>query len=42
MINDGEVGFDLEIIFEMTETIEFQNQTCLKSIKDAVVETKQI
>lgn len=37
-----EVDFDLEIIFEITETIEFQKQTCLKSIKDEVVETKQI
>jgi hypothetical protein len=38
----GDVDFDLEMIVEITETPEFQNQTCLKSIKDDVVKTKQI
>ncbi|WP_156032988.1 hypothetical protein [Sediminibacter sp. Hel_I_10] len=39
---DGEVDYVLEIIFEITETIEFQNQTCLKSIKDEVVSTGEM
>ncbi len=36
------VDYDLEMIVEITETIEFQNQTCLKSIKDDVVSTGQM
>ncbi|MBC8755860.1 hypothetical protein H2O64_14375 [Kordia sp. YSTF-M3] len=36
------IDFDLELIIEINETVEFQNQTCLKSIKDDVIATKQI
>jgi len=39
---DAIIDFDLELIIEINETVEFQNQTCLKSIKDDVVATKQI
>jgi len=36
---DFEVDFELEMVLEITETLDFQNQTCLKSIKDDVVST---
>lgn len=36
------MDYVLEIIFEITETIDFQNQTCLKSIKDEVVSTGEM
>ncbi|MBO3118070.1 hypothetical protein J4050_15060, partial [Winogradskyella sp. DF17] len=42
LISQGEVDFELEIIIEITETLEFQNQTCLKEIKDDVVSTNQM
>jgi len=41
-MNGGEVDFDFEMIIEINETIEFQSQTCLKTIKDDVIATNQM
>ncbi len=41
-IDGGEVDFDLKMIIEINETVEFQNQKCLKQIKDEVANLKQI
>ncbi|TYC08420.1 hypothetical protein ES677_14525 [Bizionia gelidisalsuginis] len=42
LMNGGEVDFNFEMIIEINETIEFQSQTCLKTIKDDVIATNQM
>ncbi|TXD85535.1 hypothetical protein ESY86_02715 [Subsaximicrobium wynnwilliamsii] len=36
------VDYELEIFVEITETVAFQEQTCLKAIKDDIVATEKI
>lgn len=36
---NGNCFDEIDLDFEITETLEFQNETCLKSIKDAIVST---
>ncbi|HNQ26664.1 MAG TPA: hypothetical protein PKL92_01975 [Aquaticitalea sp.] len=38
----GEVDWEYELIFEITETLEFQNQTCVKKIKDDLMGIKRL
>jgi hypothetical protein len=44
LIEDGDdiIDYELEMIIEINETIEFQEQTCLRKIKNDVVATAQI
>ncbi len=42
MCEGGEVDWEYELIFEITETLEFQNQTCVKKIKDDLMGIKRL